>query len=75
MKKSKLFAAGGILLALTAFQSCQNCDDAVKAAESSFNKRLTIVSDSLKAEWQRDADAVRAEYDQRISDLETSLNQ
>ena len=66
--------AGGILLSVAAFTGCQNCDEAVKAAQSAAESKLTSVTDSLKAEWQKESDAVKAEYEAKVRVLDSTLN-
>jgi D-mannonate dehydratase len=72
MKKVKLIVAGGALLSLAVFQSC-NSEEAVKAAQAAAESRLTAVKDSLQGAWKADVDALKANYEAQIQTLNDSL--
>ena len=78
MKKPKIIIAGCLLLALAAFQGCQNCDPMVQEARTSCENRINAVKDSLVNVWRQDADALRGEYEPRLRSLDStyrSMNQ
>lgn len=72
MKKTKSLLAGGILLSLAVFQSC-NSEEAVKAAQAAAESKLTAVTDSLQGAWKADVDALKANYETQIQSLNDSL--
>lgn len=72
MKKTKSLLAGGILLSLAVFQSC-NSEEAVKAAQAAAESKLTAVKDSLQGAWKADVDALKANYETQIQSLNDSL--
>ena len=73
MKTFQYLSAGGILISFLIFQGCQNCDDAVAAAQSGFESRLTAVTDSIKGAWKADIDSLRASYEAKINMLDSLI--
>src|SRR5688572_17608859 len=73
MKTSKLIVAGSLLLSIAAFTGCQNCDEAVRNAQTAADGRVTSITDSLQGAWRTDVEAVRAGYDAQLKTLQDSL--
>ena len=72
MKKSKFILAGGILFSLVAFQGCQNCDEAVKAAHEELEGKLAE-KDSLIESAKTELETIRADYEARLTTLDSML--